>query len=132
MKRTRTKKFKVRMFYHLQNLFWGVFVWEAFSLGGFCRGFMSGFFLSCHRRTVCPTSTESGVRRLSWYPSSVRTPNPESNCILTGQHQITHQQTMWCPTSNCVLTSEFFIVYKGLKLLFLFLILLFFRLKPFP
>ena len=27
MKKTRAKKFKVRMFYHLQNLFWGVFVW---------------------------------------------------------------------------------------------------------
>ena len=24
MKKTRAKKFKVRMFYHLQNLFWGV------------------------------------------------------------------------------------------------------------
>ena len=26
MKKTRAKKFKVRMFYHLQNLFWGDFV----------------------------------------------------------------------------------------------------------
>ena len=25
-KKTRAKKFKVRIFYHLQNLFWGVFV----------------------------------------------------------------------------------------------------------
>ena len=32
MKKTRAKKFKVRMFYHLQILFWGVLS------GGFCRG----------------------------------------------------------------------------------------------
>ena len=37
MKKTRAKKFKVRMFYHLQNLFWGVF-----GLGGFCRGVLVG------------------------------------------------------------------------------------------
>ena len=34
MKKTRAKKFKVRMLYHLQNLFWVVFV-----RGGFDRGF---------------------------------------------------------------------------------------------
>ena len=49
MKKTRAKKFKVRMFYHLQNLFWGDFVVGVFGLGsfspgGFCRGFMSGGF----------------------------------------------------------------------------------------
>ena len=32
MKKTRAKKFKVRMFYHLQNLFWGVFVQGFFVL----------------------------------------------------------------------------------------------------
>ena len=33
------------MFYHLQNLFWGVFVRGEFGLGGFCRGFfgLGGF-----------------------------------------------------------------------------------------
>ena len=37
MKKTRAKKFKVRMFYHLQNLFWG---------GGLSRGFFGlGFFV---------------------------------------------------------------------------------------
>ena len=35
MKKTRAKKFKVTMFYHLQNLFWGVFV-GGFMSGGFC------------------------------------------------------------------------------------------------
>ena len=38
MKKTRAKKFKVRMFYHLQNLFWGVFVRGGFGLGVFCPG----------------------------------------------------------------------------------------------
>ena len=46
MKKTRAKKFKVRMFYHLQNLFWGVFVRGVLALGisvqGFVGGFMSG------------------------------------------------------------------------------------------
>ena len=42
MKKTRAKKFKVRMFYHLQNLFWGVLsggflAWEVLS-GGLCPG----------------------------------------------------------------------------------------------
>ena len=42
MKKTRAKKFKVRMFYHLQNLFWG-FLSGGFWLGGFLSGvFMSG------------------------------------------------------------------------------------------
>ena len=35
MKKARAKKFKVRMFYHLQNLFWGVFVW-GLCPGDFC------------------------------------------------------------------------------------------------
>ena len=35
MKKTRAKKFKVRMFYHLQNLFWGVFA-QGLCLGVFC------------------------------------------------------------------------------------------------
>ena len=35
MKKTRAKKFKVRMSYHLQNLFWGVFV-GGFMSGGVC------------------------------------------------------------------------------------------------
>ena len=39
MKTTRAKKFEVRMFYHLQNSFWGVFVRGVFGLGGFVRGF---------------------------------------------------------------------------------------------
>ena len=38
MKKTRAKKFKVRMFDHLQNLFWGVFVLGV-SVGGLCPGF---------------------------------------------------------------------------------------------
>ena len=42
MKKTRAKKFKVRMFYHLQNLFWEVFVPGVFGLGGFVRGGLSG------------------------------------------------------------------------------------------
>ena len=37
MKKTRAKKFKVRMFYHLQNLFWGVLS-GGFWLGGFFGG----------------------------------------------------------------------------------------------
>ena len=36
MKKTRAKKCKVRMFYHLQNLFWG-----DFGLGGLCPGGLS-------------------------------------------------------------------------------------------
>ena len=44
MKKTRAKKFKVRMFYHLQNLFWGVFV------GGICPGGCPGVFLSSYRQ----------------------------------------------------------------------------------
>ena len=40
----RGKKFKVRMFYHLQNLFWGVFVRGVFGLGFFVGEFMSGGF----------------------------------------------------------------------------------------
>ena len=39
--KARAKKFKVRMFYHLQNLFWGVFV-RGFCVGGICPG---GFVL---------------------------------------------------------------------------------------
>ena len=42
MKKTRGKKFKVRMFYHLQNLFWGVlsggFLSGGLCPGGFCPG----------------------------------------------------------------------------------------------
>ena len=34
MKKTRAKKFKVRKFYHLQNLFWGVFVQGVYARGG--------------------------------------------------------------------------------------------------
>ena len=41
MKKTRAKKFKVRLFYHLQNLFWGVFVRGVFGLGVLSRGFLS-------------------------------------------------------------------------------------------
>ena len=50
MKKTRAKNFKVRMFYHLQNLFWGVlsvgfwlggFLFWGFGLGGFCLGGLS-------------------------------------------------------------------------------------------
>ena len=42
MKKTRAKKFKVRVFYHLQNLFWGVLsgaflAWEFLS-GALCPG----------------------------------------------------------------------------------------------
>ena len=57
IKKTRAKKFKIRMFYHLQNLFWGAFVRGGFGLGGFCPGgFVGGLcpggfvqgFLSCH------------------------------------------------------------------------------------
>ena len=42
MKKTRAKKLKVIMFYHLQNLFWG-FVWGVF-VGGFMSGGLSGGF----------------------------------------------------------------------------------------
>ena len=41
MKKTRAKKFRVRMFYHLQNLFWGFLAW-----GVFVGGVLSGGFLS--------------------------------------------------------------------------------------
>ena len=44
LKKTRAKKFQVRMFYHLQNLVWRVFVHGGFWGGGY----MSGVFLSCH------------------------------------------------------------------------------------
>ena len=44
MKKTRAKKFKVRMFYHLQNLFWGGFVRRVFGLGVLSGGFVSGGF----------------------------------------------------------------------------------------
>ena len=40
MKKTRAKKFKVRMFYHLQNLFWG-FSGGGVRLGGFSQGVLS-------------------------------------------------------------------------------------------
>ena len=46
MKKTRTRKFKVRMFYHLQNLFWGFFVRGGFGLGVFVWGVLSGGFMS--------------------------------------------------------------------------------------
>ena len=41
MKKTRAKKFKVRMFYHLQNLFWGAFVWGVLAWGVYVWGFLS-------------------------------------------------------------------------------------------
>ena len=50
MKKTRAKKFKVRMFYYLQNLFWGGGVcpggfWLGGSLSGvYVWGFLSGVF----------------------------------------------------------------------------------------
>ena len=59
MKKTRAKKFKVRMFYHLQHLFWGVlglggfvggggYVRGVLGLGGFVgEGYVRGV-LSCH------------------------------------------------------------------------------------
>ena len=40
MKKTRAKKCKVRMFYHLQNLSWGVF-----GLGVFVQGFLLGVYV---------------------------------------------------------------------------------------
>ena len=40
MKKTRAKKFKVRMFYHLQNLFGGLS--KDFWLSGFSQGVLSG------------------------------------------------------------------------------------------
>ena len=47
MKKTRAKKFKVKMFYHLQNLFWGVFVQRGEFVGGFLSGglCLGGFVL---------------------------------------------------------------------------------------
>ena len=45
MKKTRAKKFKVIMFYHLQNLFWG-FLSRGFLSEGLCPG---GFVLSPSR-----------------------------------------------------------------------------------
>ena len=54
MKKTRAKKFKVRMFYHLQNLFRGVFVRGVFGLGGFCRGvYVWGFFVLIPLMIMC-------------------------------------------------------------------------------
>ena len=52
MKKTRAKKFKVRMFYHLQNLFWGVFVQGVFGLGVFVGGLCPGVFVW----GVCPNT----------------------------------------------------------------------------
>ena len=54
MKKTRATKFKVRMFYHLQNLFWGVFVRGVFGLGAFVRGGFVGGYMS--GRGVCPVT----------------------------------------------------------------------------
>ena len=48
MKKTRAKKFKVRMFYHLRNLFgWSGGFWlGGFCLGIFCQGvYFRGFFV---------------------------------------------------------------------------------------
>ena len=45
MKKTRTTKFKVRMFYHLQKLFWEVFVRGGFGLGVMSGGFCPGIFV---------------------------------------------------------------------------------------
>ena len=53
MKKTRAKKFTVRMFYRLQNLFWGVLAWGVFVQGVFVGGFMSG--------GVCPDTFKIGV-----------------------------------------------------------------------
>ena len=46
MKKTRAKKFLVRMFYHLQNLFWGNFAGGVLAWGFLAWGFLSGGFLS--------------------------------------------------------------------------------------
>ena len=51
MKKTIAKKFKVRMFYHLQNSLWGllskgVLAWGFLSREVLSRRFMSGGFLS--------------------------------------------------------------------------------------
>ena len=48
MKRTRAKKFKVRMFYHLQNLFWGLLA---------C-GFLSGVLLAVYVQGVFVLSSD--------------------------------------------------------------------------
>ena len=54
MKKTRAKKFKVRTFYHLQNLVWGVFVRGVFGLGGFCQGvYVWGFFVLIPAKPEC-------------------------------------------------------------------------------
>ena len=51
MKKTRAKKFKVRMFYHLQNLFRGGFV-RGVLAWGFCRGvYVRGVFCTDTSKT---------------------------------------------------------------------------------
>ena len=45
MRKTRAKKFKVRMFYHLQNLFWGVFVWGVLAWGVLSGGVLLGAYV---------------------------------------------------------------------------------------
>ena len=56
MKKTRAMKFKVRIFYHLQNLFWGVF-----GLGGFVRGDLSGGVMSGVFCPITPVVTAFGA-----------------------------------------------------------------------
>ena len=62
MNKTRAKKFKVRIFYHLQNLFWGFlsggFLAWGFLSGGFCcGGFCPGDF--------CPDTSKSQFDRIN-------------------------------------------------------------------
>ena len=73
MKKARAKKFKVRMFYRLQNLFWGFlsggFWLGGFCPGGFCRGvyvrgvFVRGGFVLIPRTTIFGVS---GQRLLNY------------------------------------------------------------------
>ena len=52
MKKTRAKKFKVRMFYHLQNLSWGALSRGLLAWGVYVRGFMSGGFCPVTRNII--------------------------------------------------------------------------------
>ena len=55
MKKTRAMKFKVRMFYHLQNLLWGVFV----------RGFLAwGVFVLSPHKILSPNVTFTSLSQI--------------------------------------------------------------------
>ena len=63
MKKTRVKKFKVKMFYHLQNLFWGFLSGEFLAWGVLSGGLCPGVFV---RRVfvLIPSSTAENAENI--------------------------------------------------------------------